>query len=103
MSCLKDTSVTAGDWNPHSADQKHQSLNSVLLAAGPSCVGWGSEMAQLFISCNKQGIAHYCLKFCQDLSQFCESPPLTNYRNIPVYLYQVLSFVLFVNDYEPVF
>ena len=28
---LKDTSVTAGDSNPHSADQKHQSLNSVLL------------------------------------------------------------------------
>ena len=26
---LKDTSVTAGDSNPHSADQKHQSLNSL--------------------------------------------------------------------------
>ena len=32
---LKDTSVTAGDSNPHSADQKHQSLNSVLLTARP--------------------------------------------------------------------
>ena len=32
---LKDTSVTAGDLNPHSADQKHQSLNSVLLTARP--------------------------------------------------------------------
>ena len=31
--CLKDTSVTAGDSNPHSADQKHQGLNSVLLTA----------------------------------------------------------------------
>ena len=31
VKCLKDTSVTAGDSNPHSADQKHQSLNSVLL------------------------------------------------------------------------
>ena len=30
---LKDTSVTAGESNPHSADQKHQSLNSVLLTA----------------------------------------------------------------------
>ena len=28
---LNDTSITAGDSNPHSADQKHQSLNSVLL------------------------------------------------------------------------
>ena len=28
---LKETSVTAGDLNPHSADQKHQSLNSVLI------------------------------------------------------------------------
>ena len=27
---LKDTSVTARDSNPHSADQKHQSLNPVL-------------------------------------------------------------------------
>ena len=24
---LKDTSVTTEDWNPHSADQKHKSLN----------------------------------------------------------------------------
>ena len=28
---LKDIDVTAGDSNPHTADQKHQSLNSVLL------------------------------------------------------------------------
>ena len=26
---LKDTSVMAGDLNPHSADQKHPSLNSL--------------------------------------------------------------------------
>ena len=32
---LKNTSVTAGDSNPHSADQKHQSLNAVLLTAQP--------------------------------------------------------------------
>ena len=32
---LRDTSVTAGDLNPHSADQKHQSLNSVRLPARP--------------------------------------------------------------------
>ena len=32
---LKDTSVTDGDSNPHSADQKHQSLNSVLLTSRP--------------------------------------------------------------------
>ena len=32
---LKNTSVTAGDLNPHSADQKHQSLNSVILTARP--------------------------------------------------------------------
>ena len=32
---LKDTSVTAGDSNPQSADQKHQSLNSVRLTARP--------------------------------------------------------------------
>ena len=31
----KDISVTAGDSNTHSADQKHQSLNSVLLTARP--------------------------------------------------------------------
>ena len=30
---LKDTIVTAGDLNPHAGDQKHQSLNSVLLTA----------------------------------------------------------------------
>ena len=32
---LKDTNVTAEDSNPHSADQKHQSLSSVLLTARP--------------------------------------------------------------------
>ena len=32
---LKDTSVTAGDSNTHSADQKHQRLNLVLLTAWP--------------------------------------------------------------------
>ena len=32
---LKDSRVTAGDSNPPSADQKHQSLNSVLLTARP--------------------------------------------------------------------
>ena len=32
---LKDTSVMAGDSNPHSADQKHQSLNLMLLTARP--------------------------------------------------------------------
>ena len=32
---LKDTSVTASDSNPHSADQKHQILNSVILTARP--------------------------------------------------------------------
>ena len=32
---LKDISVEAGDLNPHSADEKHQSLNSVLLTAWP--------------------------------------------------------------------
>ena len=32
---LKDTCVMAWDSNPHSADQKHQSLNSVLLTARP--------------------------------------------------------------------
>ena len=32
---LKDPSVTTGDSNPHSSDQKHQSLNLVLLTARP--------------------------------------------------------------------
>ena len=32
---LKDTSVTAVDSYPHSADQKHQSLNLVLLTTQP--------------------------------------------------------------------
>ena len=32
---LKDTSVSAGDSNPHSVDQKHQSLNLVLLTTRP--------------------------------------------------------------------
>ena len=36
VKCLaQGHSVTAGDSNPHSADQKHQSLNSVLLTARP--------------------------------------------------------------------
>ena len=32
---LRDTSVTTGIRNPHSAEQKHQSLSSVLLSARP--------------------------------------------------------------------
>ena len=41
---LKDTSVTALHLNPHSADQKHQSLNLMLLTAQPRHLQWTLPM-----------------------------------------------------------
>ena len=47
---LKDTSVTAGDSNPHSADQKHQSLSSGLLTARPRYFHKIKYSSYLFVS-----------------------------------------------------
>ena len=51
---LKDTSVTAGDSNPHSADQKHQSLNSVLLTARPRHFHFSHVMIDFEVQTDKQ-------------------------------------------------
>ena len=53
---LKEKSVTAGDSNSHSADQKHQSLNSVLVIAWPghfhACKGIHASGRNVLLSRN---------------------------------------------------
>ena len=78
---LKDTSVTVGDSNPHSADQKHQSLNPVLLTARPQhfkrhCLTNDSPVAKVALHHALQLVASKLpakvgcawLSFCQSYS-----------------------------------